>query len=230
VPVAIVAHPRRITYAQSLAIVTQAEALCLDDEQYGGTGNHLRAWSWLAEGNCPWSVVIEDDAVPCPDFRRQLHAVLQKAPAPIVSLYLGRERPPHWQSSIARAISPPYSDPHFLTTTDLLHAVGYAIRTDLLDDMLSWTAPFESTMLIDNLITAWARARHHQIAYSRPSIFNHRTDLIPVVTDHQDDDERLLPRTAWIFGTRKYWESTTAEIPLPEQLGGPVFHARSHVG
>lgn len=50
VPVAVVAHPARLRAAEDLTRRTMAEALVLDDDGYGATGNHRRALNWLALG------------------------------------------------------------------------------------------------------------------------------------------------------------------------------------
>ena len=167
VPIAVVAHPQRQEQAEALAEEVFAEILLMDDtvRPYGPFVNHLRAWSWLSGGNCPWSMVIEDDAVPLAvsprgtqSFRWQLHAALRAARTPVVSFYLGRSRPPLWQSSIARTVGKTYfRDACFFTSSHLLHGVGYAIRTDLIPDMLQSVAPLQHTLAIDEAVSLWAR-------------------------------------------------------------------------
>ena len=64
------------------------------------------AWATLASGafDDEWLVVIEDDALPCNDFRAQLADALDHCPTDIAGLYLGRSRPPQWQDFIQQAV------------------------------------------------------------------------------------------------------------------------------
>ena len=214
VPVAIVAHPSRTAHLDALVQQTTAEAVILDDRNYGCEVNHLRAWEWLGGGNCGWSVVIEDDALPVAKFRYQLHAALGVARTPIVSLYLGKQRPPHWQTSVARAIgAAQLHDVCFFRATALLHAVGYAIRTALIPDLLGDLPARVKTTPIDEAITAWARDRGHPISYTWPSLVDHR-DETPLV-DHPDRQGRTKGRTAWCADWRQDWKPTLGDIAEP---------------
>lgn len=223
VPVAIVAHPDRAGGIDALAEQVNAEAVLMDDidSPLGPFVNHLRAWSWLSGGSCPWSVVMEDDAVPLAaqgirGFRWQLHAALAVARAPVVSFYLGRSRPPIWQPSIARAVGQThFRDACFLTSSHLLHGVGYAIRTDLIPDMLQSVAPLRDTLAVDEAVSLWARARNHRVAYTWPSLLDHR-DGPSLIADRPGD--RSLPRRAWCVDSRRTWEPTAWPIPLPYAL------------
>lgn len=225
VPIAVVAHPQRRAQAEALAEEVYAEALLMDDAErpFGPFVNHLRAWSWLSGGNCPWSMVIEDDAVPLAvaprgpqSFRWQLHAALRAARTPVVSFYLGRSRPPLWQSSIARAVGRTYlRDACFFTSSHLLHGVGYAIRTDLIPDMIQSIAPLQHTLGVDEAVSLWARARAHRVSYAWPSLLDH-SDGPSLITDRPGD--RTLPRRAWCVDSREVWGPTALPIPTPHLL------------
>ena len=218
VPVAIVTHSTRYQWATEMALETGAEAICLDNTDLGCEVNHLRAWEWLGGGSCPWSVVLEDDALPIPKFRLQLHSALQVAPTPIVGLYLGQSRPPHWQPSIARAIAQTReADACFLRSRDLLHGVGYAIRTDLIPDLLDYVPHLiRANIPIDEAISAWARDRALGISHTWPSLVDHRDEKTLIT--HHDGQPRTEPRKAWCADWRERWEPTLGEIALPECL------------
>lgn len=222
IPIAVVAHHDRRDRVDALADSVFAEAVAMDgpDDPVGHFVNHLRAWSWLAGGSCPWSVVMEDDAVPLPaargpeGFRRQLHGALAVAPGPVVSLYLGRSRPPQWQPTIARTVD--RADACFLSSTHLLHGVGYAIRTELIPDMLKSITPLQQTLPIDEAVSLWCRARNHQILYTWPSLVDHLDGptLIPDRVGEYD-----LPRRAWRHGYRgEGWTSSVTRLPTPAEI------------
>lgn len=189
-----------------------AEKLCatisMDDVGMGAARNHERAWTWLKDSPEPWSLVLEDDAVVCTDFLHQAKMALAQAPSPVVSFYLGRGRPPHWQQKIARVIAA--DDPHWITATELLHGVAVAVRTELIPDMLSWVKDMEP---MDEAITDWAQQNHYEIAYTRPSLVQHADgptimDVHP--TRHPDPEpvSRNEIRRAWLLGTRPEWDSS----------------------
>lgn len=224
VPIGIVAHHSRQQRAERLADHLDAEVVTVDTGRVGPGRNHERCYEWLAESDAPWVVLLEDDAVPVRDFRTQLNAVLTAAPnTGLLSLYLGRWRPPHWQPGIAQIIS---RDENFFTASELLHHVAVAIRTPLIGAMLAHVRADRryttGKLPIDEAIGAWARAASMKVAYCHPSIVNHDTRLPTVigkhVSQHPGEDGSRPPtelRQAWAFGVRKGWQTSIAAIPEP---------------
>ena len=209
--IGIVAHTSRAEQAHKLAETVDATYLSMDDGQYGCEGNHHRTWQWLQDfATTEWALTLEDDAEPVPAFREQVTAALAASPAPVVSLYLGRLRPPHWQNAIQYATERANQhNAHFIRATHLLHAVAVAIRTDLIPDMLANTRT--SRRPWDFAIAAWALQSGHQIAYTWPSLCDH-TDGPPAITRHPDKAPRPPGRKAWQVGDRDVWEPTTVEM------------------
>ncbi len=156
-----------------------------------------------------WCVVLEDDAIPCGAFRRQLNQVLTVATTPIVGLYLGRSYPIAWQRHIAHIANDPA---HWAISTHLLHGVGTAIRADLVPDMITHVGRQDPEWPIDDSITAWARARGHLVGYTRPSLVDH-ADQEPIIQQRYDGGQRDQPRTAWAFGTREHWNNSKVTLP-----------------
>lgn len=200
VDIAIVTHPYRQGRATELAYHFDGAELIVDTDGVGCTRNHLRAWHQLVDSTADWGLVIEDDAIPCLDFESQLQQVLWHAPSPIVSLYLGQGRPPHWQSKARRAVA---TQRPFIVSTSLLHAVAVAVRVDFIPGMI---AVAEEGYLahqepIDEGITRWAKSTATPVSYSNPSIVDHDADL-PSLAEHQYDSPDPAPRRAHWFGTR----------------------------
>ena len=224
VPVGIVAHYSRHERAEKLAELIEAEIISVDHGGIGPGKNHELCYEWLAESKAPWVVLLEDDAIPVKDFRTQLNAVLRAAPKTgLMSLYLGRSRPPHWQISIARVIA---GDENYFMASELLHHVAVAIRPNLIPGMLKYirndTAYADGKLPIDEAVGAWARSLSMPIVYSNPSIVNHdaRTGTIIKrhVSQHKTDDGKRASddsRKAWRFGPREEWQTTIATIPNP---------------
>lgn len=218
IAIAIVAHHSRRDRAEKLAESSvRAECIFIDtpELELGAGKNHLRAWAWLSEQDTIWSVILEDDALPVPQFRAQLDAALAVAPTPVVSLYLGRARPPGAQEAIGKVlgrIDTGELDPCWLVTNKLLHHVGVAIKTNAVDWM---THAVNQTLPIDEAIGEWATYdAATQVSYTWPSLVDHDYTL-PTVIDHHVSGEpgdpgtrdhvRDQQRRAWRKGTREHW-------------------------
>ena len=220
--IGIVAHTKRAKAAHKLRETVHAAYTTIDSGTLGCRGNHLKAWTWLREHNHNgYSVVIEDDAVPVADFNKHLDEVLALAPTPVVSLYLGKLRPPQYQAWIKYATEradlaePPAS---WIISPDLFHAVGVCIRHDLVADMLDSIKDLTSIggdMMptpapIDQAISWWAKEREHQISYCFPSILDHADG--ETVEQHADGQPREPGRVAWRTGVREPW--TTSKVSM----------------
>lgn len=205
--IGVVAHTSREPEAKALAHEVEADFISVDNGILGCDDNHEAVQQHLAALTSTWSVILEDDAVPVEDFRAQLTQALPMAPAPIVSLYLGRQRPPHWQKRIQRALAQAEeTESPWIISTHMLHAVGYAIRTEHLPSLLA----HESTHPIDEHISSWARRYGHTIAYTTPSLVDHAD--WPTIVDHPDGDRRKPGRTAWSFGSTHQWTTKTVTL------------------
>lgn len=177
--------------------------LFLDDGSLGCEFNHLQAWdSIAASATTEWCMVLEDDAEPIPDLAQQLGRVLPASPAPVVSLYLGRGRPTHWQRRVGNAMR---FDRPFIVTTHLLHCVAVCIRTELVGDLLddARDAITEANKPIDEALTEALQKRNLPIAYTNPSLVDHADE--PSVAIHRYEQPQLEPRVAWSVGGRSSW-------------------------
>lgn len=200
VAIGVVADSRRRDIGEQLAREVRADYISIDQGDLGCTRNHVAVWKELAMGETDFVLVLEDDAVPVDGFRDQLTAALEAAPAPIVSLYLGRGYVDD-QRTKALLHRADVIDAHWVTTHGrVLHAVALAVRGDLLPSMIEFLG--RSTQPIDRLLSRWTRAQGHKVAYSIPSLVNHR-DEESLVTRY-----RRRPRTAWRIGGRDEWCST----------------------
>lgn len=215
IPLAIVAHKSRSLRAEKLADVLKAEFIATDDGTLGPGANHDVAWQWHSQDNAsPWSVVLEDDAVPVKGFREQLAMALEAAPSPVVSLYLGRGRPPHVQPAIMRVAA---TEANWWQAHTLLHCVGVAIKTALIGDML---AERIRGLPIDESIGNWADYRQLIVSYCNPSIVDHDYRLPTTILERTsgyagETGERPEVRKAWKFGKRDRWNSSAVWIPDP---------------
>lgn len=238
VAIAIVAHKDRAKQVDRLVDWVDPDYVSWDDGTLGPAENHLRAWENLAEEDAEVCLVLEDDAVPVANFRSELSRVLAVAPTDLVSLYLGKGRPPHWQPTLAkvfgsldRRLYPNAPDPSWLIADEVLHGVALAMKPSLIADMLPVvrrsTQPRRRHRLpVDEAIGAWARSAGIRVSYSLPSIVQHG-DLPTLITEHTtghsgDTGIRDQPRRAWAMGTRRRWDGTSVEAPAPAPVTRPL--------
>jgi hypothetical protein len=211
----IVAHPDRAEMANRLAFQTKADTIRWDDGSRKGdhlagcAATHLGLLAELRDGAGEWSVVLEEDAVPVQDFARHVERALEYAPSPIVGLYLGTSNPASQaQQQIKQAVRAALdANQAWIAADCLIGSVGYAVRTDLLPDMIDFIT--ERSEELPLRISRWAQARHIGICYTQPSL-----------VDHFDGDSVGRPwrgphypgRKAWSYGTRECW--CTGSVPL----------------
>jgi len=193
-----------------LARTVKADLVSIDNGVMGCDDNHDLVQHHLAALPSTWSVILEDDADPVEGFRTQLRDALTMAPAPIVSLYLGRLRPPwaqHGAAAATEAADTEHAD--WIISTHLLHAVGYAIKTELLPSLLDYITPLP----IDQHITRWAQSRGHTIAYTWPSLVDH-ADHPTVITQHPDGQPRTPGRIAWKTAPHPSWSTRSVTLKV----------------
>jgi hypothetical protein len=190
-----------------------ADRIFIDDGTLGGPGNHRWAWAELActASESEWIVVIEDDALPCNDFREQLDSALDVCPVDIASFYLGKCRPKPWMPFVEQAVARALSEQACWITSDaVIHAVCVAIRgPELVESMLNRTS--KHFRPIDERISFWCRQFGHETCYSFPSLVDHDDDL-PTTVVHPDREEREKGRVAWRFGSRDRWTSKSIKL------------------
>lgn len=208
--VGVVGHHKRLVQAWDMAHDVQASILSIDRGEWGPSLNHYLVWTQLAASaaTAEWCVVLEDDAEPVKGFREQLDMVLAVAPSDIVGLYLGTGYPPAWQTFIEGVQREPV---HWIQTHHLLHGVATAMRTELVQQMCEWISGYDNAIPVDDAITEWARAHAFTVSYTKPSIVDHKDG--ETLVEHPDGGGRLLPRRAWEFGSREFWNRSAVWIP-----------------
>lgn len=212
---AIVAHTARAEQAHHLMDTVGAAYMHIDDGTLGCNKNHVKVWTWLAEHcHTGWATVLEDDAQPIDDFTHQHQQALNAAPAdtPAISWYLGRERPPHWQPNINRALKNATADDAcWITTQPVLHAVAISIRHHHIPAMLTHIGKLPPRMPIDEAITHWLHNNGKmRCLYSVPSLVDHADG--ETLFRHPDKHPRTPGRKAHLTGTRTTWTPRTVTM------------------
>lgn len=189
-PCVVVAHHARRAPAESLAAQLGAH-LCMDDTGRGATWNHRRALEWAAQQR-ERVIVLEDDAVPVPDFHARAAAELGRWPDDLVSFYLGTGRPHAYQADIAQRLALLDRDGgHAIRLSTLIHGVCYSIPSAGLQRVL---AQVWGQQVDYGIGAAW----HRPVVYTVPSLVDH-ADCAPVER-HADGEPRTERRRAWRLG------------------------------
>ena len=213
IAVGVVAHKTRRERAERLAEDVGAVVCNVDDGTLACAGNHLQVLGLLALLDADWCVVLEDDAMPVPNFPFYVKRALAHAPAPIVGLYLGTGNPsgqPQRQIGAAMRVA---RNRAWITADCLIGSVGYAIRVASPDglfiaipEMLRWIAGDDSEFPLR--VSRFAQEWGVGVCYTVPSL-----------VDHYDGDpigSTTWParsvRKAWRFGVRDDWDTPAVAL------------------
>jgi hypothetical protein len=213
IEIGIVAHEQRYELLHKLIDSLEAVAvLNVDDGTLKCEGNHLHVLRQLLliyrAGKYDWAIVLEDDAQPVADFEEQVTKALRFAPAPVVGFYLGNGAPGvPIQRTIRQAV---VSAQAWITADCLIGSVGYAVRAELLYDMLGFIT--DRTEELPLRISRWVQARDLEVCYTQPSL-----------VEHADEDSIGRPwrgpyyhtqaaRRAWSYGTRDNWNTPAVRL------------------
>jgi len=200
VGVGIVAHTSRREQYQNLINEVDPTLVSVDDGTKGCDRNHRHTWLELLRwSDRPWLCVLEDDAVPVEGFIHQLTQALSEAPEPVVSLYLGRQRPPQYQSEILTAVAKAdANDACWIVAPRLYQAVAVVVYRDLVEEMVAWTLK-RKYFQIDDGISSWIGRSHRRVAHTWPSLVEHADGQ---TVAHA---KRSPGRVAYKTGTRSQW-------------------------
>lgn len=210
VAVGVVAHVQRAFRHQQLQQDSGADVFNIDDGTLKCEENHLVVMRKLLGRGAQWSVILEDDAQPCRGFRSEIGKALKHAPAPIVGLYLGTGNPTgETQRQIRQAVTTAQQRGHHWIMADcLIGGVGYAIRSDVLPEVLVGIADRDEELPLR--ISRWAQDHNVNICYTRPSLINHE-DSDPI--GHPWRGPNYLARRAWDFtGSTGTWNTSATTL------------------
>lgn len=140
-----------------------------------------RAWS-LADPQADWHVLLQDDALPCPDLLAGLERALAYAPPDaVVSPYLGTGRnvPIRWEA-VARAADSAGAD--WVRSNKLMWGVCIVLPVALIPEMTAY-ADRRAGVPDDMRVAGWADRTQREVWYTWPSLVDHLP--IPSLTKHK---------------------------------------------
>jgi len=205
--VAVMAHPRRRTAAEHLA--RQLDATLVWDERDDEWHTGARAIATY-DPTADFHLVLQDDALPVPEFLEHASAALEHRPGDLVSFYLGTSRPPQWQAAVDDAcMRAEDAGAAWITAPVLLHGVAVAIPTAAIPTLLTWcelsTIPYDQRIGMH-----WRINLRRPVYYSWPSLVDHHDTA--TLVDHDDRAPRSEPRRARMLGTPPRWGTTPVAL------------------
>lgn len=186
---AIVAHTSRFDMAVALADALPNYQIFVDHESKGANANHLRALRWASTQDCR-VVIMEDDALPVPDFISKVTVWLERFPDDLCSFYLGTGRPPQYQLEIAtKLIDTDKRQADYITINRLIHGVCYSVPHSKLQQVISrWNHGSPADYAVGD-------ACGGAVVYPCYSLVDHAD--MDTVERHPDNTPRTERRKAW---------------------------------
>lgn len=181
---AVMAHPARDTEVEELLGELDRDIPVAWDNGGAPSPDPQRRWAtgmaaWeMHNADADWHMVIQDDAVVCPDLLAGLEAALSEiGPEGLVSAYTGTGRPD--QHNVQRALAHATDKGHaWLSTYSLNWGVAIIAPVHTIPDMLEWCSqPGRATTNYDMRIGQYYRdILGWRTWYTHPSLVDHRDD------------------------------------------------------
>ncbi|MEN4905653.1 hypothetical protein [Rahnella bonaserana] len=194
----VVGHHKRRDMATSLADMLDAHLL-IDEGDHGSNWNHRRAIEWASQQECR-VVILEDDALPLPDFTQGVNEWLAKFPDNLISFYLGTGRPPQYQQQIAASlIDADKRRAAHITMDRLIHGVCYSPPVSGLSRIMqNWNRTKAADYAVGDALGG-------KVIYPCYSLVDHADG--ETVERHPDNQPRNERRRAWRLALFPAWNS-----------------------
>lgn len=164
------------------------------DDEGPASGNADRVWrnarrAWeMYDPAADWHVLLQDDAMPCPDFLIGFAEALAELPCKpsVVSPYLGRGRlvSNRWDRLAERADE---AGATWIRTTKVMWGVSLAVPVKAIPAMIGF-ADRRQGIPDDMRVAGWAERGGFDVWYPWPSLIDHRP--VPSLTKHKAHERR----------------------------------------
>jgi hypothetical protein len=177
ISITIMAHPKRRKQANALLVKLAQypfiQCYITWDRKNSEWDTGERALRAGIKAGGAWHVVLQDDAIICPDFYNNLVGALNNVPVKtLVSLYTGTARPLGERVAYAVGQAKGIS---WLRFNTLLWGVGIALPTQHIADLLESIA--DRPDVYDTRIGAGYQQQRLPVFYTNPSLVDHDNDL-----------------------------------------------------
>lgn len=200
ITVAVMAHPKRAKEAEALALELKKHPFTDVSISFDGidAGSHQEEWDngkralMAGIGRGEWHLVIQDDAILCPDFYNNVVGALSAVPAKtLVSFYTGKPRPLGKRVEIAVSKAK-YAN--WLQYWLLLWGVGIAVPSTHIEPLIDFVDDREEPY--DTRIGIFYQRNRLPIYYTMPSLVDHNDDLDSLLEHGKAGGARVAHRLA----------------------------------
>lgn len=189
----VMAHPDRADLVADMLVALDRPVQVHYDMEGPPSGNSDRVWrvaraAWeLADPDADFHLLLQDDAVPCPDLLAGLERALESVPDDVtVCPYLGRGGAvAHRWSRIAADAD--RREACWVVSLKLMWGVAICLPTKLIPEMIA-RADRMTGVPDDMRVSGWTRIRGSEVWYTWPSLVDHRP--VPSITKHRAADRR----------------------------------------
>lgn len=170
---AVMAHPKREAMVADLLERLDRPATVVWDQINDRHDTGIR--SVLAyDPACTHHLVIQDDALPCPDLIAGAERALKWVPQDVpVSLYVGRVRP--FAQEIERVVARVGDAASWITMRGIYWGPAIILPTHVIDKLAAWYRT-SKVQNYDRRVSTWFQRRGLLCWYSWPSLVDHRGD------------------------------------------------------
>lgn len=174
--IVIMAHPERQKWAKELSQKLQAPIVY--DRISNIWDTCRRAWLSQVSVGSEYTLVLQDDAIVCSNFRERAEALLEEDL--VYSFFAGHLLATRIRHAINRKRS-------YVESGQIFNEIALCMRTEHIEDMVRFCDEREATT--DQEISKWARANRIKIRYPIPSLVDHR--------DGESLFQKIYNRPAW---------------------------------
>lgn len=217
------AHPDRAPAVAELTAALGQEVPIHWDPEGPPSGAGDRVWrvarkAWeMADPAAAYHVLIQDDALVCPDFLAGVERALQAVPGDVVvSPYLGSGRtvPLRWGQMAQKANTIGAS---WIVSGRVMWGVCLILPTPRIPEMIKW-CDRKSGMPDDMRVGAWAVRHDIDVWYTWPSLVDHGAE--PSLTKHRHT-ERVARRHHQGSALDLDWSGPVVTDPMVTRRRGP---------
>lgn len=200
ITVAIMAHPKRQELAEALVLELQKYPFTEFSISYDGMDAHTHQDEWnngkrammAGVGKGDWHVVLQDDAILCPEFYANVLGAIENVPTKsIISLYTGKPRP------LGKRVKLAVDKAHSATWLQywlLMWGVGLLIPSSHIEPMIEFVD--DRTEPYDTRIGIFYQRNRLPVYYTMPSLVDHNDDIGSLLEHGKAEGARVAHRLA----------------------------------